>query len=87
MEIILDGNVILNKEMLFNIFRDHFSDLYGNNLDALWDILSYYNERLNIRIVNYDKLKNNLNEYLDKLIQLFIDLKNENKNFNYEINY
>lgn len=87
MEIILDGNIILNKELLFDIFKDYFSDLYGNNLDALWDVLSYYSESIVIKIVNYDKLKMHLSDYLDKLVQLLDDLKKEKSNFDYDISY
>ena len=50
MEIKLDGLNINNKMDLFSEFKKYFVDLYGNNLDALWDVLSSYSQDLTINI-------------------------------------
>ena len=85
MEIVLDGNKINSKDDLFTEFRKEFSDLYGNNLDALWDVLTYYKGKLKVLIINYSNLYKNLGEYINYLIALFDDFKNENPEFEYSI--
>jgi len=85
MEIILDGKKIKTKDELFIFFKDYFQDLYGNNLDALFDTLSYHKGKLIIKIINYQDLKNNLGDYVLKLENLFLDLKDINNEFKYEI--
>ncbi|MCK9471372.1 MAG: barstar family protein [Bacilli bacterium] len=79
MEIIIDGNLITNKQELFSNLKLQINsdEFYGNNLDALWDVLSSINEELIVEIKNLITLKLNLGEYTDSLVQLFMDLKEE----------
>lgn len=76
MEILLDGNVIVNKETLFTSLKNQINtdDLLGNNLDALWDVLSYGIDILEVTIKNKNALENNLGDYFDKLLNLFEEL-------------
>jgi len=82
MEILLDGNIIKNKEELFITLKNQInSDIfYGNNLDSLWDVLSGNTKNVIITIKNKMELDNNLKEYSKKLLNLFDDLKVNNKN-------
>lgn len=77
MEILLDGYLINNKEQLFIFLKEQIDsdEFYGNNLDALWDVLSYQKINLKVTINNLDKLKENLGNYVDKLIKVFTDLE------------
>ncbi|MDD4000229.1 MAG: GNAT family N-acetyltransferase [Bacilli bacterium] len=77
MEIILNGKQINDKETLFSSLKSQInsSDFYGNNLDALWDVLSSFDAEMKISIINYDDLKNNLGSYAEELFELFEDLK------------
>lgn len=59
-------------------------EYYGENLDALWDVLTERNE-LNIKIVNKKYLLSNLGEYGEKIIQLFEDLREESENYTIKI--
>jgi ribonuclease inhibitor len=53
------------KEML------NLPDYYGNNLDALWDILSTKSKMISIFLLHEEKLYENLGEYGKKLIDTF----------------
>lgn len=85
MEIKLDGLNINNKMDLFSEFKKYFVDLYGNNLDALWDVLSSYSQDLTINIYNQQILHQNLDNYYLKLTILFEDLQQINSFFKYNI--
>lgn len=87
MELILDGKNILNKSLLYKQLKMQINneEFIGENLDALWDVLTMYN-KITIIIKNDALLKRNLNNYYDSLIILFEDLVkiNENNKIIYE---
>lgn len=87
MELILDGKNILNKSLLYKQLKMQINneEFIGENLDALWDVLTMYN-KITIIIKNDVLLKRNLNNYYDSLIILFEDLVkiNENNKIIYE---
>lgn len=87
MELILDGKIILNKSILYKQLKMQINneEFIGENLDALWDVLTMYN-KITIIIKNDALLKRNLNNYYDSLIILFEDLVkiNENNKIIYE---
>ena len=76
MEILLDGEVIVNKEILFKTLKEQINntDFQGNNLDALWDALTYGNDKFIVTIKNKEELEKNLGDYLHRLLELFNDL-------------
>ena len=78
MEIRLDGKQIKNKELLFIHLKNEIKSLefIGNNLDALWDVLSSYNSKISVKIINVESLINNLGDYGKSLISLFKELDN-----------
>lgn len=80
MEIILDGNEILDKDSLFKTLKKQINseDFIGNNLDALWDALLYCNNPIKVTIINKEKLNNTLGEYYAKLCAVFNDLTANN---------
>jgi RNAse (barnase) inhibitor barstar len=88
MEILLDGNLILNKESLFKTLKEQISsdEFYGNSLDALWDVLSYGIDSLVVTIKNRKELEINLGDYFNKLIDLFEELNNKNVVVTFETN-
>ncbi len=82
MEILLDGNTIANKEILFITLKNQIKsdEFFGNNLDALWEVLSYGTENLLVTILNMKELETNLGDYLNKLLNLFKELNDTNIN-------
>ena len=80
--IVLDGRHFLDKEQahdyMANIFG--FPHYYGKNLDALYDLLSTYNqnEKLLIIVIYPEVILDNLGHYGIHLIQTFLDAAKEN---------
>lgn len=55
-------------------------EYHGNNLDALWDVISTYSKPIKIKLKHKDKLIENLGSYGESLIQVFQDAEKENCN-------
>ena len=77
MDIVLSGKLIKNRDMLFDSFRNQINNSveFSNNLDALWDVLSYIDENISIKLLNFKELKDNLGDYALKFKSLLSDLK------------
>lgn len=84
----IDGCKIENVNILHECISHqlNFPSYYGNNLDALWDILSVWSEILEIKLLNTEKLMEYLGEYALETIELLNELSNENKNIVFEQN-
>ena len=80
--IILDGNKMTNKKETHIYLKEMMSlpDYYGHNLDALFDILTSSNSKLNISLINTNNLINYLDTYGENLIKVFKEASDENKN-------
>ncbi len=53
---------------------------YGDNLDALWDVLSSYSEDIEIEFINKNMLLEQLGKYGRDIIEVFEEADNENSN-------
>ena len=75
----LDGNVILNKNDLHKSLKEQLNlpNYYGNNLDALDEILEDYNVTINI--VNSYLLETHLDSYYHQFLKV---LHNNNVKMN-----
>lgn len=84
-KVVLDGSIYKTRDDFHKDVKDKFEfpEYYGNNLDALWDLL---NERsgLDVEIINYSKLEDNLGDYGSSIIRLFEELK---ENDNYHVSF
>ena len=77
MKIILDGNDILNREDFFGAVNQSldFPDYFGNNLDALADILSETDEDYVFECRNYDRLTEHLgSRFIRRLKRMLRDM-------------
>lgn len=85
--VILNGKRIRNMEEAHKYIKRklNFPEYYGENLDALWDILSTISEPIDIKIINGDVLYEKLGSYGVNIIDTFKDAALENKNILFEI--
>lgn len=87
MILLLDGREIDSREKLHRLIREQLDppDYYGDNLDALWDLLSSEPEELSIRLVHRKALLENIGDYGESLLELLLDLSDQNPEITLEI--
>ena len=70
--VLLDGSEMTSKETVHAYLASmiSFPDYYGNNLDALWDVLTTISEPVDITLINKKELLDHLNEYANALLAL-----------------
>lgn len=81
-EIFLDCNKMTSKSEAHKYIKEmlNFPQYYGNNLDALWDILSAKSKMTSIFLLNKEVLQENLGKYGELLIGVFKDAVDVNSN-------
>lgn len=86
-EVTLNGIHMDNKEKVHQYIREQLNTLeyHGNNLDALWDVLSCYSEPIKISIINIKNLTRNLEDYGESILEVFKDAEQENNNISLKI--
>lgn len=79
-EIILNGKEMTDKTAAHKYIKKqmNFPDYYGENLDALWDLLSTASTSTTIYLINEHEMINNLGEYGNLLLEVFQDASFEN---------
>lgn len=82
-ELIIDGAAMTSKKAMYIHLSRVFSfpSHFGNNLDALWDILTEENEPTTIYFKNVTKVIEHLDGYGEKLIQVFQNLQQTTDNY------
>ena len=68
----------VDRSGLHDIFEAVFPAPYGRNLDALYDILSCWNEALTIELDEASLLGSLEDRYYDKLLRMLRDVAEEN---------
>lgn len=78
----IDCKKIKTKEEFHHVIarKMDFDDYYGGNLDALWDQLTQEGE-FKISLINSKYLVINLQEYGEKLLDLFKELEKESDKY------
>ena len=83
MTVIIDGRNITDKLTLHRYLKEQcgFPEHYGNNLDALYDVLTDRAEPLEICIEHSEELKEVLCGYGEAFMETLKDASAKNKNF------
>lgn len=78
---VIDGNQIENREMLHQTLKKalDFPDWYGNNLDALYDLLTDIQEDVTIEIQDQEQLEAHLGAYVKAFLRALRDAASEQK--------
>ena len=82
MHYIIDCRLMTDKASAHAYLKDvlSFPAYYGNNLDALYDVLTERNSPFLITIEHTDALKSSLSEYGAALLETFSDAAENNPN-------
>ena len=80
MNVLLDGNAILNREMLHDTLASGLClpSWYGRNLDALYDCLTDVQEETVVVLRDRGALEEHLGGYGRRLLRLLEDVSQEN---------
>lgn len=80
MVVVIDGRNITDKAMLHAYLKEQcqFPDYYGNNLDALYDVLTERSEPLEIKVEYAEELKEILCGYGEAFLETLLDAAAEN---------
>lgn len=86
---VLDGRSMINRDQVHDylIERFNFPDYYGRNLDALYDLMSTYQqpETLIILLIFPEMLIEQIGEYGQKIIRVFDDANHVNPNIDFRM--
>ena len=87
MQVIIDGRKMTDKQTLHAYLKEQckFPDYYGNNLDALYDVLTDRQEPLEIRLEYAQDLKEILCGYGEAFIETLEDAAASCQNIQVEI--
>lgn len=82
-EVIINGERITSKEALYSHLNRLFCfpSYFGNNLDALWDVLTDEVEPTMIHFKNVFAMQEQLGNYGEKVIRLFQNLEDHTDNY------
>ncbi|MDO5540877.1 MAG: barstar family protein [Eubacteriales bacterium] len=72
-KILIDGKKISSKEQLFEVLKGQLQsdEFHGNNLDALYDVLTDHAEPVELEVVHPGDLREKLGEYADRFMRMF----------------
>lgn len=78
-KIIIDGNEMTSVKKVHEFLKDalDFPDYYGENLDALWDVLTDIVDPVEICLINKDKFREHLGPDADGFIDVFKYVQSE----------
>ena len=81
MQATLNGKNMNSKKRAHDYikFKLKSEEYHGENLDALWDVLSTYDQPIEISFINTDSLIEALGEYGESIISTFQEASEENK--------
>lgn len=78
-KIVIDGKRIANREELFACLREQLpsENFTGNNLDALYDVLTECAQKVEVEILEMDILQEKLGTYVEKFVRVLNEYQQE----------
>lgn len=78
---VIDGDFMVTKDLMYAHLNRIFSfpSYFGDNLDALWDVLNESNEPTIVEFTHVNAVVEHLGVYGEKLVSLFHQLDEENE--------
>jgi len=78
---VIDGKQIENREMLHQTLKEalDFPEWYGNNLDAMYDLLTDMQEEVTIELRDQEQLEAHLGAYAKAFLRALKDAASEQK--------
>lgn len=82
MDAILDGRLMTSRAAAHDHLAERLSlpAYYGRNLDALYDLLTSYPERLDITVTGKEEMLFNLGDYTNALLETLFDASRQHSN-------
>lgn len=82
-QFLINGKSMASKEAIYQQLNRLFSfqPYFGNNLDALWDILNEESEPTEIYFIHVETLLEQMEGYGEKLLKVFRQLEKSNPNY------
>ncbi len=84
MYVTLDGSQMHDKISAHRLMQSKLGvgEYYGDNLDALYDVLSTHDRFLTVTWVNTEAMKALLGDYAEKMLHIFLLAAADNANLN-----
>lgn len=85
--IVINGEYMETRELAHQYIKNQleFPDYYGENLDALWDLLSTESEEMTIIVENCEIIVDHLGQYGVDLLETFSQVGEENPHLEIEM--
>ena len=87
-EITLDFTECKYIVQLYDILQEgfHFPEWFGRNLDALWDLLRYYDgPPIIVKIKGIETIPKDLRSHMDEVLDVFADVHAEVPQMYFEV--
>lgn len=87
-EIVLDFTGCKYYMKLYDIIQEgfRFPEWYGRNLDATWDLLRYQDGvSIAVKIKGSGTMPKDLQDYMDKVLEVFADVHGEVPQMHFEV--
>lgn len=85
----IDGQKMLTREAAFKTLKRELGlpERCGNNLDALWDVLTELSQPIQVNFAHSEDMVEALAPYGIKLLQTLIEASIKNPNFKFSIDW
>ena len=86
-EIVIDGRTVRSMEDIHSLLKTElsFPHWYGNNLDALFDILTDLHGEVSLSLLHADALSEAIGGLSPRLVRLLNDAAEENPLFSFHL--